>query len=205
MEIQYTKAHISDLERAIQEINDKRRAVTTKKIEYESQLSSLKLKRNPKRTDRDLENTIDTIKARLSEINNEILALNNLKSKKAVLKQDIERGLKSGVFNLSMPILAREIHEIENDANLLRLKQKQEADRIVENYKNNYILDHNIIGGGKPNRIQSAIQDRQSVLEKVTKIKFDLIDPINSSDSYIKINNEINNLTEQITYLKSKL
>ena len=43
-------------------------------------------------------------------------------------------------------------------------EQKQEADRIVEKYKNNYILDHNIIGGGKPNRIQSAIQDRQSVL-----------------------------------------
>ncbi len=132
MEIQYTKAHISDLERAIQEINDKRRAVTTKKIEYESQLSSLKLKRNPKRTDRDLENTIDTIKARLSEINNEILALNNLKSKKAVLKQDIERGLKSGVFNLSMPILAREIHEIENDANLLRLKLCELKDKYLD-------------------------------------------------------------------------
>ncbi len=79
-------------------------------------------------------------------------------------------------------------------------EQKQEADRIVEKYKNNYILDHNIIGGGKPNRIQSAIQDRQSVLELARKINTEL----DFAFGY-NLDSEIQSLTNQIDYLKTKI
>lgn len=58
MEIKYTKAHIADLERSIQELNDKRREFTTKKIEFETNLSQLKAGRNPRRVDKELEKTI---------------------------------------------------------------------------------------------------------------------------------------------------
>ncbi len=92
-------------------------------------------------------------------------------------------------------------------------QNKKEANEVAELYLKycHYSTDRDLIPRAKAVQlrrdysVECAIINRQSVLEKVTKIKFDLIDPINSSDSYIKINNEINNLTEQITYLKSKL
>jgi hypothetical protein len=130
--IQYTKAHIADLERAIQELNDKRREFTTKKIEFENSLSNLKTKRNPKRLDRNLENTIENIKSKLNDINSEILKLNTLKSKKAVLKQDIERGLKSGNFVMSMPLEAKQIHQNEDENNLLRLRLLELKDKYLD-------------------------------------------------------------------------
>lgn len=83
-------------------------------------------------------------------------------------------------------------------------EQKQEADRIVEIYKNNYILDHNIIGGGKPNRIQSAIQDRQSVLEENKYwLKRTSID--HEYKRCIECGERIQSLTNQIDYLKTKI
>ena len=83
-------------------------------------------------------------------------------------------------------------------------EQKQEADRIVEKYKNNYILDHNIIGGGKPNRIQSAIQDRQSVLEE-NKSVFEMVKLHGNSRTILPIYDRIQSLSNQIEYLKTKI
>ena len=83
-------------------------------------------------------------------------------------------------------------------------EQKQEADRIVEKYKNNYILDHNIIGGGKPNRIQSAIQDRQSVLE-VNNSVLEMLKIHGDLRTRLPIEDRIQSLTNQIDYLKTKI
>ena len=83
-------------------------------------------------------------------------------------------------------------------------EQKQEADRIVEKYKNNYILDHNIIGGGKPNRIQSAIQDRQSVLEE-NKSMLEMIKLHGTERIRMPLLDRIQSLTNQIEYLKTKI
>ena len=83
-------------------------------------------------------------------------------------------------------------------------EQKQEADRIVENYKNNYILDHNIIGGGKPNRIQSAIQDRQSVLYDNNSV-LEMLKIHGDLRTRLPIEDRIQSLTNQIIYLKSKI
>ena len=130
--MQYTKAHIADLERFIQELNDKKRIFTNKKIEYENHLSQLKSKRNPKRKDKNLENTIDNIKVKLNEINSEIIKLNTLKSKKTVLKQDIERGLSSGQMILSKPLESVIIHNSEDDLNSLRLKLCELKDKYLD-------------------------------------------------------------------------
>ncbi len=83
-------------------------------------------------------------------------------------------------------------------------EQKQEADRIVEKYKNNYILDHNIIGGGKPNRIQSAIQDRQSVLYDNNSV-LEMIKLHGTERIRMPLLDRIQSLTNQIEYLKTKI
>jgi len=121
MEIQYTKAHIADLERSIGEFNEKRKELTTQKVSLESNLSELKSHRNPKRIDRNLENSIEEVKKRLGELNNLILDINEKKRKKSILKQDIEKGLKTGKVLPSMPAEAYQIHRNEDSCNKLRL------------------------------------------------------------------------------------
>lgn len=58
--------------------------------------------------------------------------MNTLKSKKAVLKQDIERGLKSGNILLSKPIEASIIHNYEDENNLLRLRISELKDKYLD-------------------------------------------------------------------------
>ena len=84
-------------------------------------------------------------------------------------------------------------------------EQKQEADSVVEKYNKNYTLNAEPIGYqtrriATPNKYQCAIQDRQSVLEAMTE----LLNSLQMSSKFA-IQLRINNLTNQIEYLKSKL
>ena len=75
-------------------------------------------------------------------------------------------------------------------------EQKQEADRIVEIYNRNVLY----IETDFEQSINCAIQDRQSVLEAMTE----LLNSLQMSSKFA-IQLRINNLTNQIEYLKSKL
>jgi hypothetical protein len=79
-------------------------------------------------------------------------------------------------------------------------EQKQEADRIVEKY-----LPKDFFGDSVEmrNATKCAIQDRRSVLYKVTKMKFK-IDPIIHTSAHTEFNKQIQSLANQISYLKSK-
>jgi hypothetical protein len=84
-------------------------------------------------------------------------------------------------------------------------EQKQEADSVVEKYNKNYTLNAEPIGYqtrriASPNKYQCAIQDRKSVLEAMTE----LLNSLQMSSKFA-IQLRINNLTNQIEYLKSKL
>lgn len=84
-------------------------------------------------------------------------------------------------------------------------EQKQEADSVVEKYNKNYTLNAEPIGYqtrriATPNKYQCAIQDRQSVLEAMTE----LLNSLQMSSKFA-IQLRINNLTNQISYLKSKI
>lgn len=71
-------------------------------------------------------------------------------------------------------------------------EQKQEADRIVNKYNMIIIMQYD------SDCINAAIQDRQSVLDVLKKV----------ADTTIvdkAVNNEIQSITSQITYLKSKI
>lgn len=74
-------------------------------------------------------------------------------------------------------------------------EQKQEADRIVEKYY--WIFGDGYLGN---QHILIAIQDRKSVLEAMTE----LLNSLQMSSKFA-IQLRINNLTNQISYLKSKL
>lgn len=153
MEIQYTKAHIADLERSIGELNEKRKVLTSRKINLEGELSTLKTHRNPRRVDRNLESSIDLVKKSLAHLNDEIIEINSQKSKKAILKQDIEKGLKSGMFTRSMPAEAEKIHMNEDYFNDFRLK--------VVNLKNKYqtfSADHTRISSKRQMAAEFAIE-----------------------------------------------
>jgi len=80
-------------------------------------------------------------------------------------------------------------------------QNKQEAEKVVGLYSitvPRLDIGNNISETLNPIiAINSAIQDRQSVLEALDKIR--------NSLNYSEVTNEINNLTEQINYLKSKL
>jgi hypothetical protein len=84
-------------------------------------------------------------------------------------------------------------------------EQKQEADRVVEKYNKNYTLNAEPKGYqtrriATPNKYQCAIQDRQSVLEAMTE----LLNSLQMSSKFA-IQLRINNLNNQISYLKSKI
>lgn len=75
-------------------------------------------------------------------------------------------------------------------------EQKQEADRIVEIYNRNVLY----IETDFEQSISCAIQDRQSVLEEVKLM------PLIVNKWYTIYKNErIQSLTNQISYLKSKI
>jgi hypothetical protein len=85
-------------------------------------------------------------------------------------------------------------------------EQKQEADSVVEKYNKNYTLNAEPIGYqtrriATPNKYQCAIQDRQSVLEAIMPLH----SYCTTLELHDKIMNEIQSLTNQIEYLKSKL
>lgn len=81
-------------------------------------------------------------------------------------------------------------------------EQKQEADRIVEKYyeycQGRWVGGINKCERQVLNATHCAIQDRQSVLDVLKKV----------ADTTIvdkAVNNEIQSITSQITYLKSKI
>ena len=76
-------------------------------------------------------------------------------------------------------------------------QNKQEAEKVVIKY--GLLMIEYIPLSFKKKATQCAIQDRQSVLEALEKVKDFIAYPSG------KVGYEITNLTEQIEYLKSKL
>jgi len=135
MDIQYTKAHVADLERQIQHINSQKAILTLEKTDLENKLTQLKNERSKVmrgKVDRGLEETIDNVKIALAKSNDEIIKINSLKREKTVLKQDIEKGLKCGMMTVQMPNQAAQIIYDENDANAFRLRVMQLRDKYVD-------------------------------------------------------------------------
>lgn len=132
MDIQYTKAHVADLERQIQHINNQKGILTSKKTELENKLSQLKNQRHKHKVDRGLEETIDNVKIALAKSNDEIIKINSLKREKTTLKQDVEKGLKCGMISIAMPNEAAQTIYDENEANALRLKFMQLRAKYVD-------------------------------------------------------------------------
>jgi hypothetical protein len=85
-------------------------------------------------------------------------------------------------------------------------QNKQEADKVVAKYAGNYSIKPRYYGQPniqgydiKPKHYECAIQDRQSVLEALIKVAY--LPAITDH----KLKKELDNINEQIEYLKTKL
>ena len=88
-------------------------------------------------------------------------------------------------------------------------EQKQEAERVVDKYKNLTTYQYQEYAGANPSTFEHdkdtlcncAIQDRRSVLEELSKVE----SIYKSIETTYQLQVRIQSLTAQIDYLKSKL
>lgn len=133
MMIEYSSAHIAELERQIIDLNKEKSTLSEIKIAYEKNLTELKQAAKSRLNDKNAHRLIADVKIKLSEVASKILSINKKRSEKTALKSDIQQGIKDKkVIIVATPQEMRDHAQKMDDDSELRLKLLALKDRYID-------------------------------------------------------------------------